>query len=390
MRSWPPPKSVTKLRGFMGLTGYYHKFVKGYGGIARPLTNLLKKGRLEWSIEAEGAFNALKTAMTAAPVLALPDFEDEFVIEVDASGTGIDAVLSQKGRPLAFLSNGLNESKKSWLTYEKEMLAILEAVRYWQTYLLGRQFTIQTDQRSLRYLLEQRIVTPEQQKWITKLLGFDYRIEYKPRAKNKAADALSQRAEAAITMAVTVLYSNLWAKITQATEGDPRLGLILRNIRRGELLEGEFNLRGGFLVRAGRVVVPDTFELRRTILHEFHNSVTGGHSGILRTYKRIKQLFSWPGMKTDVVRYVQECDTCQRNKSDSRRPAGVTRATTEPRQAKEVAEAFVRGIVRLHGILESIVTDRDRIFMSSFWWELFKLHGIKLKMSSAYHSQTDG
>ncbi|PKI39066.1 hypothetical protein CRG98_040553 [Punica granatum] len=127
MRSWPPPKSVTELRGFLGLTGYYCKFVKGYGGIARPLTNLLKNGRFEWSIEAKGTFNVLKTAMIATLIFALPDFEDEFMIEADASGTGIGAVLSQKGRPLAFLSKGLNESKKSWSTYEKEMLADLLA-----------------------------------------------------------------------------------------------------------------------------------------------------------------------------------------------------------------------------------------------------------------------
>ncbi|PKI77669.1 hypothetical protein CRG98_001952 [Punica granatum] len=187
---------------------HLREVLEGYGGIARPLTNLLKKGRFEWSIKAEGAFNALKTAMTATPVLALPDFEDEFVIEADASGTGIGVVLSQKGRLLAFLSKGLNKSKKSWSTYEKEMLAILEA-----------------------------------QKWITKVLGFDYRIEYKPGTENKAADALSRRAEAAITMVVIVPYSNLWVEISQATEGDPHLGPILRNIRRGELLEGEFNLR---------------------------------------------------------------------------------------------------------------------------------------------------
>ncbi|PKI76436.1 hypothetical protein CRG98_003156 [Punica granatum] len=236
-------------------------YFTGYDRIARPLTNLLKNGRFEWSIEAKGAFNELKTSMTATSVLALPDFEDEFVIEADAFDTGIDAVLSRKGRPLAFLSKGLNESKKSWSTYEKEMLAILEA-----------------------------------QKWITKFLGFDYKIEYKSGIENKAVDALSRKAEA-ITMVVPVPYSNL-----------------------GELLEGEFNLKRGCLVRAGRVVVPDTLKLMRKILHEFHDLVTGGQSRILRTYKWIGQLFSWPGMKTDVVRYVQGYDTCQRNKSDSQRP----------------------------------------------------------------------
>ncbi|PKI60573.1 hypothetical protein CRG98_019049 [Punica granatum] len=302
---------------------------------------------LRGSPSAKGAFNALKTAMTATPILALPDFEDEFMIEADASSTSIGVVLSQKGRPLAFLSKGLNESKKS--------------------------------------------------------------IEYKSGTENKAADALSRRVEVAITMVVTVPYSNLWAEIAQATEGDPRLGPILQNIRRGELLEGEFNLRGGCLVRAGRVVVPDTIELKRKILHELHDSVTGGHSGILRTYKRIGNKSDsrrspglleplpipnkvWSDISMD---FIEGLPRSQGRDSiivvvDQLSKYAHFIALEHPYSAKEVAKAFVRGIVQLHGIPESIVTDRDRIFMSSFWRELFKLHGTKLKMSSAYHPQTDG
>lgn len=153
MTALPVPTTVTELRGFLGLTGYCRKFVRDYGLIARPLTNLLRKGKFVWDYDADQAFNNLKTAMTTTPTLALPDFSKPFVIKTDASGEGIGAVLSQQGQPIAFMSRSLGVLKKAWSTYAHEMLAIIVAICTWRPYLLGRKFTIQTDQRSLRYML---------------------------------------------------------------------------------------------------------------------------------------------------------------------------------------------------------------------------------------------
>lgn len=101
--------------------------------------------------------------MTTAPILAKPNFNDSFTIETDASGDGIGAVLLQQGKPIEFMSRALGVTKKSWSTYSKEMLAILEAIRLWRPYLLGKRFFVLTDQRNLKYFLEQRVATPEQQ-----------------------------------------------------------------------------------------------------------------------------------------------------------------------------------------------------------------------------------
>jgi len=178
MVAWPHPTNISTLCGFLGLIGYYRKFVRQYSVLARPLTNLLKKGQFVWDDNAESAFIALKQAMTTTPTLAMPNFNDSFTINIDASGEGIGAVLLQQGKPVAFMSRALGVTKLSWSTYAKKMLAIIEAIRLWRPYLLGNKFYIQTDHRILKYLLEQRIITLKQQKWIAKLLVYDYEILY--------------------------------------------------------------------------------------------------------------------------------------------------------------------------------------------------------------------
>lgn len=128
MINWPKPTNVSDLRGFLGLTSYYCKFVRDYGTIARPLTNLLKKGQFLWTEDADDAFTVLKKAMAFTPILAMPNFEAPFVITTDASNNGIGVVLSQQDRPIAFMSRALSVSKQYWSTYAKEILAILQAI----------------------------------------------------------------------------------------------------------------------------------------------------------------------------------------------------------------------------------------------------------------------
>jgi hypothetical protein len=133
---WPSPSSVWDLRSFLRLAGYYRRFVKHFGLISKPLTKLLRKGAIfVWTDVQEQAFVALKEALTSAPVLALPDFTKPFVVETDASGYGIGAVLMQNGHPLAFLSKALGPKSRGLSTYEKEYMAILMALEQWRSYL---------------------------------------------------------------------------------------------------------------------------------------------------------------------------------------------------------------------------------------------------------------
>jgi hypothetical protein len=154
-----------------------------------------KNNSFTWTPVAAQAFQTLKMAMCTSPVLALPDFTKTFVLKCDASGKEIVVVLMQEGRPLAFTNKQLSEINLVKSIYEKEMLTILHAVDLWRPYLLGKHFQIKTDHQSLKYFLEQRISSREQQKWVTKLFGYDYEIIYKKGKDNVVVDALSQKYE---------------------------------------------------------------------------------------------------------------------------------------------------------------------------------------------------
>jgi hypothetical protein len=188
---WATPKSVTQLRSFLGLAGYYRRFIKGFGVICRPLHDLLKKGNFNWTAQHDAAFSQVQQALISAPVLALPNFSEPFTLETDASGVGIGAVIMQQGRPIAYFSAALCPRNAAMSAYEKEALAIIEALKRWRHYFLGSKLVIKTDQQSLKFITDQRITKGVQHKLMLKLLEFDFSIEYKKGKENVVADALS-------------------------------------------------------------------------------------------------------------------------------------------------------------------------------------------------------
>ncbi|KAA8544673.1 hypothetical protein F0562_019480 [Nyssa sinensis] len=174
--------------------------------------------------------------------------------------------------------------KKSWSTYAKEMLAIVEAIRLWRPYLLGRKFFIQTDQRSLKYFLEQRVATLEQQKWVAKLMGYNCEITYRPGRENPAVDALSCKPHSPVLHHLHVPSVTMWDEIKGAYEGDSYIQSVDQRAKAQP--EGHYLRRQGLILFKGRVVIPSHEVLRTKLIHEGHNIKIRGHSRVLRMFKR--------------------------------------------------------------------------------------------------------
>lgn len=173
---WPIPENVTQLSGFLGLTGYYRRFIQNYGFICKPLFQSLKKDNFKWGTEQMEAFNILKHKMTQAPVLTLLDFSKAFILETDACAYGIGAVLMQDGRPLSFFSKTIGPKAATMSTYDKEALAIIEALKHLKHYFAASSLIIRTDQQSLKYIQDQKLTEGIQHKLLVTLLGYNFKI----------------------------------------------------------------------------------------------------------------------------------------------------------------------------------------------------------------------
>lgn len=426
VKEWPTPINIKALRGFLGLTGYYRKFVRHYGLIAKPLTNLLKKGQFLWTEEAQRAFEKLKEALTMTPVLQLPNFHKPFVVETDACYSGIGATLTQDGHPIAYLSKALGPKSLGYSVYEKEFLAILLAVQKWRAYLICGTFTIKTDQKSLKHLMEQKISTPLQHKYMAKLMGFNYKIEYKKGSENGAADALSRRDSQAELEQITILQPAWVQELNDSYVGDPLAQEGIAECTIEPQGVSFYQYCDGILKYKGKLYVGETSGLRARIIQHIHESNIGGHSGIENTYQKICNTFYWPGLRMQVKELVKTCHICQISKHEHVRQPGFLQPLPVPDQAwvyitmnfitklpssqgkdtiwvivdmftkyahfialsppltsSGLAQIFIDVIYRLHGLPTYIVSDRDPLFTSHFWKELMTKLGIQQQISSA-------
>ena len=160
--AWPTPQSPRALRGFLGLAGYYRRYIQDFGLIVAPLTRLLRRDAFSWDEEATTAFTALQRALTTGPVLQMADFMRPFIVDCDAYGVGFGAVLHQGEGPLAYFSRPFAARHLKLAAYELELIGLVQAVRHWRPYLWRRSFQIRTDHYSLKYLLDQRLSTVPQ------------------------------------------------------------------------------------------------------------------------------------------------------------------------------------------------------------------------------------
>jgi hypothetical protein len=276
--AWPTPQNMKELRGFLGLVGYYRKFVRHFGVICQPLTNLLKKNSLFiWTANHETTFQTLKQALVAAPVLVLPNFDKPFVVETDASDASIGAVLMQEGHPLAFLSKALGPKSRGLSTYEKEYMIILIVVQHWRQYLQQGEFLIYTDHKSLSQLNEQRLHIVWQHKVFTKLLGLQYKVVYKKGAENRVADALSRRAHEAAECSVLSTSTPQWLQLVLNSYGvDAHAKEMVAKLSLDPLAVPQFTLQGGLLRHKSQIWVGNDPLLHDQLIAALLTSALGG------------------------------------------------------------------------------------------------------------------
>lgn len=260
MLAWPRPQSISAIRGFLGLTRYYRCFIKGHASITTPLTNLLRKDSCIWNSSVETTFVTLKDAMTTTPVLSLLDFSKPFTVETDASGFAIGDVLTQDHRHIAFFSKRLSSRMQHASSYSREMFAITTVVTKSRQYLLGCPFTILTNRQSLHQLVSQTIQTPEQQKWLTKLLGFEFTIIYKFVVNNKATNALSRwfLVATGTLCAISRPIIGFMDRIRAALLTNPTSKAILEQLNQQSDTYSAFTYHDIIIFFKGRIYVPDT------------------------------------------------------------------------------------------------------------------------------------
>lgn len=282
MLNWPIPKNQKELRGFLGLTGYYRRFIQNYGAKCKPLTEQLGKRGFRWTEQPQNAFEKLKRAMISAPVLALPNFSQPFTIEADACEYGVGAVLSQGGRPISYLNKALGSKNLGKSTYEKELLAILMAVNKWKHYLQGHPFVIKTDHQSLKYLLEQRLNHQLQHKALTKFLGLEYSIQYKKGKHNVVPDALSRRGGKLKELKTQVYATNItqvqpfWEEeVRKSYVGDDLASKLIQEDQNNEEVDEVWQIQDGLIKKKKKLYVGKSAEVRRKIMEELHNSAIG-------------------------------------------------------------------------------------------------------------------
>ncbi|GKA53473.1 putative reverse transcriptase domain-containing protein [Tanacetum coccineum] len=332
LKDWASPKTPTEIRQFLGLAGYYRRFIEGFSKIAKSMTKLTQKGiKFDWGEKEENAFQLIKQKLCSAPILALPEGSEDFVVYCDASHKGLGAVLMQREKVIAYASRQLKVHEKNYTTHDLELGSVVFALKIWRHYLYGTRCTVFTDHKSLQHILDQKELNMRQRRWLELLSDYDCDIRYHPGKANVVADALSRKERdeplrvRALVMTISldlpkqILAAQIEALKPENLKKEDVGGMIKTNIPKERLKPRAY----GTLYLNGRSWLPCYGDLRSVIMHESHKLKYSIHPGSEKMYQDMKKLYWWPNMKADIATYVSKCLTCAKVKAEHQRPSGL-------------------------------------------------------------------
>ncbi|GJY04770.1 putative reverse transcriptase domain-containing protein [Tanacetum coccineum] len=364
IKDWISPKTPMEIHQFLGLAGYYRRFIEGFSKIAKPMTKLTQK-----------------------------KVNEDFIAYCDASIKGLGDVLMQRDNVIAYASRQLKIYEKNYTTHDLELGAVVFALKIWRHYLYGTKYTVFTDHKSLQHILNQKELNMRQRRWLELLSDYDCEIRYHPGKANVVADALSRKTKARKPKNIKNKYVG---------------GMLIENSKdleklRTEKLEPRAD---GTLCLNGRSWLPCYGELRTVIMHESHKSKYSIYPGSDKMHQDMKKLYWWPNMKADIATYISKCLTCAKVKAEHQRPSGLLVQPDIPQwKWDNIAMDFVTKLPKSSQGYDTIWVIVDRLTKSAIFVPMKetdpmeklarmylkeKAFGTNLDMSTAYPPQTEG
>ncbi|KAL0540359.1 hypothetical protein IC582_024596 [Cucumis melo] len=434
--SWPRPSTVSEIRSFLGLAGYYRRFVENFSRIASPLSQLTRKETpFFWSPACESSFQELKQKLVSAPVVLVPDGSGSFLIYSDALKKRLGCVLMQQSKVVTYASRQLKSHEQNYPTHDLELAAVVFALKIWRHYLYGEKIQVFTDHKSLKYFFTQKELNMRQRRWLELVKDYDCEILYHSGKTNVVADALSRKVAHSTTLTTKQApllrdFERAEIAVSVGEVASQLAQLSVQPTLRQRIIVAQLN--DPYLVEKRRLV--ETGVVKTELLTEAYSSPFTMHPGSTKMYQDLRCVYWWRNMKREVADFVSRCLVCQQVKAPRQRPAGLLQPlsvlgwkwksvsmnfiTGLPRTLKgytviwivvdrltksahffsgkstytasKWGQLYMTQIVRLHGVPVSIVSDRDARFTSKFWKGLQLALGTRLDFSIAFHPQTDG